>query len=247
MLEINYNEMFKKATKLSKQFNKEEFKRCVFTNFLGKKNCDFIINNFPSPNSKLWKETNYKYTMRKSVFKKGDNGLKEELLNPTQRKILLELNSGMFIHFLEKLSGITGLVADPQYAESGFHQSRQNGSLEIHADFSHHDHLKLESRLNVIYYLNQNYKKSYGGSLVLFDKKLNPIEKILPIADNCVIFETNETSYHGFPEPMNLPDGKYRKSIAMYYYTLPTKRKPHRMIFPRDRDFKFTTGYGSET
>ena len=163
--------------------------------------------------------------MRKSVFKKGNNGLKEELLNPEQRNILLELNSGMFIHFLEKLSGITGLVADPQYAESGFHLSKENGSLEIHADFSHHDHLKLERRLNVIYYLNEDYQPSYGGSLVLYDKNLNPIENILPNADNCVIFETTQTSYHGFPEPMNLPKGTHRKSIAMYYYTLPTERK----------------------
>jgi len=217
MLSFNYEHLYKKADEHCTQFNQEEFKRAIFTNFLGKDNCNYMLKHFPKPNSGLWKETNYKHTMQKSVFKKGSNGLKEELLNNIQRHILLELNSGMFIHFLERLTGIEGLVADPHYAESGFHLSRETGSLEIHADFSHHDQLKLERRLNFIYYLNEDYDPSYGGALVLYDKKLNPIETVTPYSDNCIIFETNETSYHGFPEPMNFPKDKYRRSIAMYY------------------------------
>jgi Rps23 Pro-64 3,4-dihydroxylase Tpa1-like proline 4-hydroxylase len=245
MLNINYEKLFQKADEGNQNFNKNEFKRIVFDYFLGKFNFDFISKHFPTAESNLWKETNYKHTMQKSVFKKGNNGLKEELLDNLQRHILLEFNSGMFIHFLERLTGIEGLVPDPHYAESGFHLSRDTGSLEIHADFSHHDQLKLERRLNFIYYVNEDYDPSYGGSLVLYDKKLNPIQTVNPYADNCVIFETNTTSYHGFPEPMNFPKGKYRRSIAMYYYTVSTTRKPHRIIFPRDKEFKYETGFGS--
>lgn len=143
------------------------------------------------------------------------------------------------------MTGIESLVPDPHYAESDFHLSKETGSLEIHADFSHHDQTKLERRLNVIYYLNEDYDPKYKGELVLYDKKLNPIEKVYPYADNCVIFETTKTSYHGFPEPMNFPKDKFRRSIAMYYYTVSTDRKPHRIIFPRDKNFQYQTGYGS--
>ena len=51
-------------------------------------------------------------------------------------------------------------------------------------------------------------------------------------------------SYHGFPEPMNIPkeyeeDNQGRKSIAMYYYTIPTGREKHRIIFPLDPGFHY--------
>lgn len=120
MLNIDYNKLYQEADNGHEKFKNNEFKRIVFEDFLGKSNFNYILANFPSPSSKLWKETNYKHTMKKSVSKKGANGLKEELLNNIQRHILLEFNSGMFIHFLERLTGIYGLVPDPHYAESGF-------------------------------------------------------------------------------------------------------------------------------
>lgn len=38
--------------------------------------------------------------------------------------------------------------------------------------------------------------------------------------NRCVIFETNEISYHGHPKPLKTPEGINRKSLATYYYTL---------------------------
>ena len=43
--------------------------------------------------------------------------------------------------------------------------------------------------------------------------------KISPIFNRCVIFNTNEDSFHGHPEPMKCPQNIFRKSIALYYYT----------------------------
>jgi hypothetical protein len=34
-----------------------------------------------------------------------------------------------------------------------------------------------------------------------------------------VIFDTNDYSYHGLPDPLNFPEDKVRKSIILYYYT----------------------------
>jgi hypothetical protein len=36
------------------------------------------------------------------------------------------------------------------------------------------------------------------------------------------LFETNDISYHGHPDPLQCPEGVFRKSIALYYYT-PTR------------------------
>jgi hypothetical protein len=34
-----------------------------------------------------------------------------------------------------------------------------------------------------------------------------------------VIFSTTDFSYHGHPEPLNCPDNRSRRSLALYYYT----------------------------
>ena len=46
-------------------------------------------------------------------------------------------------------------------------------------------------------------------------------KKILPIFNRMVIFNTTETSYHGHPEPLICPPDRCRKSLALYYYTVP--------------------------
>ena len=102
--------------------------------------------------------------------------------------------------------------------------------MDIHADYSHHDRLNLERRLNVLIYLNKEWSSSFNGNLGLYDTDLSLIHEIEPIANRAVIFTTSNTSFHGFPDKLKLSqsyiDRYYgRKSIAMYYYTVPTARE----------------------
>jgi hypothetical protein len=46
------------------------------------------------------------------------------------------------------------------------------------------------------------------------------VSKVPPLLNEALIFETNDISYHGFPEPLRCPEGESRKSVALYYYTL---------------------------
>ena len=41
----------------------------------------------------------------------------------------------------------------------------------------------------------------------------------LPLFNRAVLFDTTQHSWHGFPEPINPPHGKMRKSFAVYYMT----------------------------
>ena len=45
------------------------------------------------------------------------------------------------------------------------------------------------------------------------------VQKVLPLFNRCVIFSTTSTSFHGHPEPLSCPEGRTRKSLALYYYT----------------------------
>ena len=120
----------------------------------------------------------------------------------------MEFNSSLFITFLEKITGIEGLIPDPYFAEGSFTMSTNGGYLDIHADFSHHDKLKLERRVNVLIYINENWKENFGGGLNLYDEDLNKKKTIFPYGNSIAIFTTSDKSFHGFPEVCQFLDAR---------------------------------------
>jgi Rps23 Pro-64 3,4-dihydroxylase Tpa1-like proline 4-hydroxylase len=136
------------------------------------------------------------------------------------RNILGELNSQAFLGFLEEMTGIGGLISDPYFAGGGLHVTRAGGHLSVHADFNIHRHMKVERRLNLLVYLNDNWQSSYGGALELWDQTMTRREvSVEPILGRGVVFNTSLDSYHGQPDPLACPPDRDRRSIATYYYT----------------------------
>ena len=132
------------------------------------------------------------------------------------------------------------LIPDPYLIGGGLHELRNDGYLNIHADFNLHPSMKLDRRLNILIYLNKNWLENYGGDLELWNKNMTKCEKkITPIFNKTVIFSTTDFSYHGNPNRVNHPTNLSRKSIAMYYYTASTGREKHKIIFPQDPSFTF--------
>lgn len=148
-------------------------------------------------------------------------GMARELeLAPLIRRLFRELNSGSFLRFLSNLSGIQGLIPDPTLQGSGIHQTLNDGVLAVHADFTSHKVFSLQRRMNVLIYLNRDWREEYGGHLQLWSRDMSRCERrIMPAFGRCVIFNTSANSFHGHPEPVHCPAGMTRKSIAMYYYT----------------------------
>jgi hypothetical protein len=139
---------------------------------------------------------------------------------PYIQQFVNALNSRVFVEFLQKLTGIDGLIPDPYLSGGGLHMIPRGGRLAIHADFNTHKELRLDRRLNLLVYLNYDWQEEWGGALELWDKDVRIKEKAyLPIANRIVVFTTTDTAYHGHPDPLTSPKGKYRRSIALYYYT----------------------------
>ena len=216
--------------------NRKPFPHVVIDDFLPKTLANALVENFPEPDSGYWKRTDNDHTHNKHVQNHvfGTAILKDLAFPQVTRQVMQELNSGCFMWFLRLLSGIEGIVGDPYSVEGGYHLVGDKGRLGIHADFSHHTYTLLERRLNLLLYLNKEWKEEWGGHLELYDQDLNSVLKVSPIFNRAVIFQTSETSFHGHPEPMKLPEGVWRKSLALYYYTAPTeKRKKHFIVFPK--------------
>lgn len=141
-------------------------------------------------------------------------------LSDPVRTLFYSFNSKPFIRLVENITGIKGLIPDPYFLGAGFHQIRQEGHLSVHVDFNHHKPMNLERRINLLIYLNKDWREEYGGQLELWDADMkNCVRSFVPTYNRCVIFNTTESSYHGNPHPVNHPGGIPRRSIALYYYT----------------------------
>jgi hypothetical protein len=174
---------------------------------------DGVLAEFPSPRQAEWFE--FDSPLERKLATKDD-----ATMGDVTRHLLAELNSAPFIDFLERLTGIEGLVPDTHFEGGGLHQIERGGHLKVHADFNRHPRTGLERRLNVLVYLNRDWKEEYGGALELWSRDMSTCEaRILPLFNRCVVFSTTDTSFHGHPEPLNCPEGMTRKSLALYYYT----------------------------
>jgi hypothetical protein len=143
-----------------------------------------------------------------------------EVVGPETSRLVNFLNSGPFLSYMENLTGIDNLIADPSYFGGGLHWIENDGFLEVHADFNHLKKYNLERRINLLLYLNENWKDEYNGQLELWDRKsMTKAKSVSPIFNRCVVFSTTKESLHGHPAPLAMPPGMARRSLALYYYT----------------------------
>ncbi|MGF1491797.1 MAG: 2OG-Fe(II) oxygenase [Microcoleaceae cyanobacterium] len=193
--------------------NAKPFPHIVMDNFLPEFILNSILEEFPKPGTIEWQKFN-------DPSQKKLASQHEQQMGEATRLLLYQLNSGTFMEFLEKLTGIDGIIPDPHFVGGGLHQIEPGGFLKIHADFNRNKRLRLDRRLNLLIYLNKDWQEEYGGHFELWDTEMKQCEKaVLPVFNRCVIFSTTDFSYHGHPNPLACPEGRTRRSLALYYYT----------------------------
>jgi hypothetical protein len=89
----------------------------------------------------------------------------------------------------------------------------------MHLDYEKHPILEnKQRRLNIILFLNKEWKKEWNGDNQLYSKDMKECKvRTYPKFNRAIIFQTNEISWHGLPEKIMCPENIYRKSIAYYY------------------------------
>jgi 2-oxoglutarate-Fe(II)-dependent oxygenase superfamily protein len=193
-----------------------------------------IVSDFPKPDDPAWGQFDNPHEKKLGNYRR--------LLDtsPAIQAFLTALNSAEMLEFLETLTGIDGLIPDPYFGGGALHQIVRGGFLKVHADFNWHPKLRLDRRLNVLIYLNRDWKPEYGGALELWNREMTRPEKtILPVFNRTVVFSTTDASYHGHPHPLACPETMTRKSVSLYYYSngRPDEEKspPHDTLFPTPR------------
>lgn len=193
--------------------NAKPFPHIVLDDFFDPEVVDGVLAEFPSPDAIRWQRFDNANEIKLASATDASFG-------PLTRLFLYHLNSITFLEFLSRVTGIDNLIPDPRFEGGGLHQIVRGGKLGVHADFNKHAVYGLDRRLNLLLYLNKNWREEYGGHLQLWNRDMTRCEaKVLPIFNRVMLFSTTDFTYHGHPDPLDCPEGMTRKSLALYYFT----------------------------
>jgi Rps23 Pro-64 3,4-dihydroxylase Tpa1-like proline 4-hydroxylase len=193
------------------------FRHIVVPDFLSPDFARRLLEDFPT------------FEDRFAIGETGDVGRKAEHrevrhISDAYREIDDFIQTLEFLDFMSELSGIPDLMYDSEYHGGGTHENVDGASLYTHVDFNYHPR-GWHRRLNLIVYLTPEWKQEWGGNLELHSNPWEPAAdeaKLVPTRFNqAVLFETTESSWHGFRK-IALPDDRKhlsRKSFAIYLYT----------------------------
>jgi Rps23 Pro-64 3,4-dihydroxylase Tpa1-like proline 4-hydroxylase len=212
------------SKQLSSQYREAKpFPHIVIDKFLPETILDSVLDEFNK--NKNWWYDKVKWTEPYQVNKfywpydiETANNMPNDL--PTISALVNYLNSPVMLKYLEELTGIDNLISDELLMGGGLHKITSGGKLAIHKDYNVHPVKKIYRRLNLLIYLNKDWKQEWEGNLELWDKDHTKLEvSVEPLFNRAVIFTISEDSLHGHPVPLNTPENVSRNSIALYYFT----------------------------
>lgn len=202
------------AQKRAEFASAQPFPHCVLDGFLSDALLERIVEEIDQAQEQDWKVLERD---KVSHFKRTMDA--RSRLGPYTRHLVTALSTPPFLNFVEEVTGIRGLICDPYMHGGGIHQIGSGGYLELHSDFNWHGHIRMYRRLNLLLYLNRDWKEEYNGALELWDRRLEQGARHYPLWNRMVIQIVTADAMHGFPEPIRCPEGMTRKSLAMWYYT----------------------------
>lgn len=210
---IDFNGLKARAEALREDFHaKKPFRYLSLENLVFEDQARRVHEEFPRIDPERWVDSNGLHQKNKWTNPVVEGSVAERFFQ--------EANAPEFLELIGHITGIPGLMGDERFFGAGYHQTRDQGYLDVHVDFNKLMGTDLDRRLNLLLYLNPDWREPYGGALELWDMERRVrLEKILPIFNRCVIFETNDISYHGHPEPVKTGNTTTRKSLSVYYYS----------------------------
>lgn len=205
----NFTKFRKEVEAASPTYNTAEpFPHAVFQDMLTLD--PSAMDAFPGPQWPSWTALGDTYQFRKFTCSNI------EVIPDPFKQLIRELSDPSSLRLLEELTGIKKLIPDPYLKGGGLHLSGPGGVLAPHTDFHLYEPLSVYRRINVLVYLNDEWDESYGGCLQLGDPE-KPAKTLVPGWGTVLVFTTDNRSIHGFPQP--IAEGRWRRSIALYYYT----------------------------
>lgn len=200
----------------------------VIDNFCDNARAEMMYNKIPELHNKSRDYIFANNKFEKSNYRELGTELEElytDFLSP-------EINE--FLSFISN----ENVFVDPNNHGGGLHQGKKNSFLDMHLDFNYHPLKKGWYRnMNLLLYLNKDWKPEYKGHLKLVDLRTGEQKELEVPFNRMIIQQTRSYTLHGYDQT-NFPDHVYRTSIATYAYS-----KHNRLIEkPRTTDWVVTGG-----
>jgi len=213
---INFDVLEDGVETMRDEFAKNSpYEHIVIDNFCNKEFLEEAVGLIPDAHNAGHNKSN-DYIFAKNKFEKSDF----DLICPQLAELKNELLSERFSTWLSAITD-QEIFIDPNFHGGGIHQGGKGSFLDMHADFNYHpENLSWFRNVNILLYLNKDWKPNYAGQLKLVDgrEKNGKPYLIEPIFNRAVIMFTRDYTLHGY-DPINFPSGTYRTSIAAYGYT----------------------------
>ena len=118
-------------------------------------------------------------------------------LGPRTRELLRTISGPEITELAERVTGISGLTADPEFCRAGVFVTPPGGWQRVHEDFPVHPQTGLWNRVVVLLYCS-GYGEGSGGKLELWPPDMTSVgRRIEPRPGRLVMFETMSTHPHG--------------------------------------------------
>jgi hypothetical protein len=209
MINFDFLESNKEALRI-KYLTAQPFPYLVIDNFCDEEKLNKAYNSIPELENK-----SRDYAFANNKFEKSN--YKE--ICPELKDYYNDLSSQRFNDILSFITAKKTFV-DPKNFGGGLHQGKKNSFLDMHLDFNYHPlNKKWYRELNLLLYLNKDWKPEYKGHLKIKDLRTNEEASIEVPFNRMIIQQCAPYTLHGY-DMTNFPEGKFRTSIATYAYQL---------------------------
>ncbi len=168
MMHLIQPEVRASTAKLRDEFaNAQPFRHVVVDDFLDGDFCERLMADFPA------------YDRDKALDETGKVGLKAVVpdigrISPAYAEFDRLMRSADLLRWMGEITSIEHLLYDPEYVGGGTHENLHGQDLDAHVDFNYHPKRPLHRRLNLILFLNPEWKREWGGCLELDRDPWNP-------------------------------------------------------------------------
>lgn len=123
-----------------------------------------------------------------------------------------------FVQQIQQTFHLENIELDTAMYGAGLHNHPSGGFLSTHLDYEIHPQTLKKRWINLLIYLNDDWKPEYNGDTELWNPDCTRCEKrIYPEYNKALLFQTDNLSWHGVSRPIQCPPTTSRKTVAFYY------------------------------
>lgn len=142
-----------------------------------------------------------------------------QLVAPRLGDVSDELLGERFTRWMSFVSGVDGLVTDPEGSWGALRRSGDGIEGKIHVPPARHPDKPWSRRLTLILHLTDGLDETSGGCFQLWDEARDaPRTSIAPFFNRAVVFLCTPTSFHSVSRTRLAPD-QARKVMQALYFT----------------------------